>query len=209
MGFMDKFKKKEAGESAGSEQPKKPRYEDLTPEQRLELAAKPGKDAMIMHKYYGGKIETVPKACIRNFDDFSIWYSPGVAEPCKDIEKNQCVIVRRDNREKLFVSLDELDTAVADALQAVHDNMYRKALENMKAKTHTALNFDEFVETAKERPGFIKAMWCGDVECEDKIKDVTGGVKSRCIPFEEEHLSDVCVCCGKPAKHQVFWGKQY
>ena len=88
MGFMDKFKKKEAGESAGSEQPKKPRYEDLTPEQRLELAAKPGKDAMIMHKYYGGKIETVPKACIRNFDDFSIWYSPGVAEPCKDIEKN-------------------------------------------------------------------------------------------------------------------------
>ena len=127
----------------------------------------------------------------------------------KDIEKNQCVIVRRDNREKLFVSLDELDTAVADALQAVHDNMYRKALENMKAKTHTALNFDEFVETAKERPGFIKAMWCGDVECEDKIKDVTGGVKSRCIPFEEEHLSDVCVCCGKPAKHQVFWGKQY
>lgn len=127
----------------------------------------------------------------------------------KDIEKNQCVVVRRDDRSKQFVSLDDLEQTIADTLQAVHDAMYQKALENMKEKTHTATTFDEFVETAKERPGFIKAMWCGDVECEDKIKDVTNGVKSRCIPFEEEHISDVCVCCGKPAKHQVFWGKQY
>ena len=87
--------------------------------------------------------------------------------------------------------------------------MYEKALQNMKEKTFVAATFDEFVDTAKNKPGFIKAMWCGDVACEDKIKDVTNGVKSRCIPFEEEHLSDVCVCCGKPAKHQVFWGKQY
>lgn len=127
----------------------------------------------------------------------------------KDIEKNQCVIVRRDNREKQFVSLDNLEEAVKTALQEVHDGMYQKALENMQEKTHVATTFEEFCDTAKNKPGFIKAMWCGDVECEDKIKDVTGGVKSRCIPFEEEHLSDVCVCCGKPAKHQVFWGKQY
>ena len=127
----------------------------------------------------------------------------------KDIEKNQCVIVRRDNREKQFVSLDNIEQAVSDALEQVHQAMYDKALENMKEKTFVATTFDEFVDTAKNKPGFIKAMWCGDVECEDKIKDVTGGVKSRCIPFEEEQLSDVCVCCGKPAKHQVFWGKQY
>lgn len=127
----------------------------------------------------------------------------------KDIEKNQCVIVRRDNREKQFVSLDNIEEAVRNALCEVHEGMYQKALENMKEKTHVALTFDEFVDTAKNKPGFIKAMWCGDVECEDKIKDVTGGVKSRCIPFKEEVLSDVCVCCGKPAKHQVFWGKQY
>lgn len=127
----------------------------------------------------------------------------------KDIEKNQCVIVRRDDRSKHFVSLDNLEQAVADALDQVHNNMYTKALENMEQKTHTAVTFDEFVTIAKEKQGFIKAMWCGDVECEDKIKDVTGGVKSRCIPFEEEHISDVCVCCGRPAKHQVFWGKQY
>ncbi len=127
----------------------------------------------------------------------------------KDIEKNQCVIVRRDNREKQFVSLDNIEQAVAQALEQVHQAMYDKALANMQEKTFTATTFDEFVDTAKNKPGFIKAMWCGDVECEDKIKEVTGGVKSRCIPFEEEHISDVCVCCGRPAKHQVFWGKQY
>ncbi len=127
----------------------------------------------------------------------------------KDIEKNQCVIVRRDTREKIFVSLDNLETEVANALQAVHDGMYQRALENMKEKTFVATDFDEFVRIADETPGFIKAMWCGDKECEEKIKDVTGGVKSRCIPFEEEHLSDKCVCCGKEAKHMVYWGKQY
>lgn len=127
----------------------------------------------------------------------------------KDIEKNQCVIVRRDTREKQFVCLDNLETAISETLQSIHNAMYDKALKNMKEKTYTATTFEEFCDTAKNKPGFIKAMWCGNAECEDKIKDVTGGVKSRCIPFKEEKISDVCVCCGKPAKHQVFWGKQY
>ena len=127
----------------------------------------------------------------------------------KDIENNQCVLVRRDTREKLFVSLDNIEQEIADLLVKIHDDMYNRALENMKEKTHVAHNFDEFVDIAKNKPGFIKAMWCGDVECEDKIKDVTGGVKSRCIPFEEEQLDTVCACCGKPAKHMVYWGKQY
>ncbi len=126
-----------------------------------------------------------------------------------DIEKNQCVLVRRDNREKQIAALDDIEQAVEQTLQAVHDGMYEKALANMREKTYTATDFDEFVSTAKDRPGFIKAMWCGDTACEDKIKDITGGVKSRCIPFEEEHISDKCVCCGRPAKHQVYWGKQY
>ena len=127
----------------------------------------------------------------------------------KDIEKNQCVIVRRDTREKIFVSLDNLEVEVEKALQAVHDGMYERALKNMQEKTFVATTFEEFVKTAEETPGFIKAMWCGDKECEEKLKEVTGGVKSRCIPFEEEHLSDKCVCCGKEAKHMVYWGKQY
>ena len=127
----------------------------------------------------------------------------------KDIENGQCVLVRRDNREKQFLSLDNLEEAVETSLTALHDAMYQRALENLHDKTFTATTYEEFLDTAENHPGFIKAMWCGDSACEDKIKEDTGGVKSRCIPFEEEHLSDVCVCCGKPAKHMVYWGKQY
>ena len=127
----------------------------------------------------------------------------------KDIEKEQCVLVRRDNREKVFTPLADLEQSVESTLQAVHDGLYQKALENLKEKTHTALTYEEFLNYSKNEGGFIKAMWCGDSACEEKIKDETGGVKSRCIPFKEEHLADTCVCCGRPAKHMVYWGKQY
>jgi prolyl-tRNA synthetase len=127
----------------------------------------------------------------------------------KDIEKNQCVLVRRDNREKTFVSLDNLEETIDTMLKDLHDALYQRALDNLHSKTFTAHNFEEFLDIAQNKPGFIKAMWCGDSACEEKIKEATGGVKSRCIPFEEEHLSDVCACCGKPAKHMVYWGRQY
>jgi len=127
----------------------------------------------------------------------------------KDIEKNQCVLVRRDNREKLFVSLDNLEAEIHKALAAVHGALHEHAAKNLIEKTFEARSYDEFLDTAEHKPGFIKAMWCGDSSCEDRLKDVTGGVKSRCIPFEEEHLADTCVCCGKSAKHMLYWGKQY
>ncbi len=127
----------------------------------------------------------------------------------KDIEQGQCVLVRRDNREKIFVSLDSLEDTIEDLLSSLHQDMYQRALLNRDSKTFTARNYEEFLDIAKNKPGFIKAMWCGDSACEDKIKEDTGGVKSRCIPFEEEHLSDVCACCGKPARHMVYWGRQY
>ncbi len=126
----------------------------------------------------------------------------------KDIEAGQCVLVRRDNGEKQIVALSELEAAIPAALQAVHDGLYERALKNRENRTYTAKNYDEFKEISAEHNGFIKAMWCGDAECENKIKEDTG-VKSRCIPFEKEQISDVCVCCGKPAKKMVFWGKQY
>lgn len=127
----------------------------------------------------------------------------------KDMEQNQCVLVRRDNGEKYTVSLDGLEETIEKFLGDVHDNMYQKALKNLEEKTYTATNLNEFLTIAKEKPGFIKAMWCGDEACEDKLKELTGGVKSRCIPFVEDHVGDVCVCCGKPAKHMVYWGRQY
>ena len=127
----------------------------------------------------------------------------------RDIENNSCVLVSRVTREKKFVSLDNLEEEVKIALEEVYNQILNRAKENLVEKTSVATNLDEFVDIAENRPGFIKAMWCGDSECEDKLKDITGGVKSRCIPFNEEKLSDVCVCCGKPAKHMVVWGKQY
>lgn len=127
----------------------------------------------------------------------------------KDIEKGQCVIVRRDNREKIVVALENLEETIAKTLQDIHDAMYDRALQNLKEKTFVATTHEEFLDIAKNKPGFIKAMWCGETSCEEKLKEETGGVKSRCIPFVEEHLADTCVCCGKPAKHMVYWGKQY
>lgn len=126
----------------------------------------------------------------------------------KDMEQNQCVLVRRDNREKTVVSLDELEEKIPQLLKAVHDGMYQQALENQLEKTYQALTLDELVDLAEHKPGYIKAMWCGDRACEEKLKEVAG-VSSRCMPFEQEHLSDTCVCCGKPAKALVYWGKAY
>ncbi len=131
----------------------------------------------------------------------------------KDIENGQCVAVTRHNREKTFIALDEgLDgftEAVKERLQAVHDGLYERALENRKNRTYSCTTPDEIIKALQENgDGFVKAMWCGDEACEDKIKELTG-VGSRCIPDEQENISDVCVCCGKPAKHMVLWGKAY
>ncbi len=127
----------------------------------------------------------------------------------RDIEQNQCVLVRRDNREKIVVSLDELETKVPELLAAVHEGLYQKALDNRERRTYACKSMDEINATLAEKgDGFVKAMWCGDEECEDKVKELTG-VGSRCIPLEQEEVSDTCVCCGKPAKHMVIWGKAY
>lgn len=127
----------------------------------------------------------------------------------KDIENNSCVLVSRVTREKKFVSLDNVAEEVEAMLSQVHSELEARVIKNLEEKTYTATDFEQFLDIAEHKPGYIKAMWCGDVECEDKIKDATGGVKSRCIPFNEEKLSDVCVCCGKPARHMVVWGRQY
>ena len=127
----------------------------------------------------------------------------------KDIEKNQCVLVRRDNREKTFVSLDDLEGEIARLLDAVGQGLYDKAAANIEARTYRCRTMDEIkAQLAEHGDGFVKAMWCGDEACEDKVKEETG-VGSRCIPFAQENLGDVCVCCGRPAKHMVLWGNAY
>ena len=126
----------------------------------------------------------------------------------RDIENNQCVLVRRDNGEKLTVSLDELEAKVAELLETIQKDMLETARAHRDSHTFEAKNWDEFVDTINNRPGFIKAMWCGETECEENIKAQTGA-STRCMPFEQEQLSDVCVCCGKPAKKMVYFGRAY
>ena len=127
----------------------------------------------------------------------------------KDIEQNQVVVVRRDTREKIVVSLDEIETKLGEILETIQKDMYDRAKAFLDSHIDFAETMDEMNEKFNTKRGFVKAMWCGDEACEDEIKAQTGGVTSRCIPMEEEHLSDVCVCCGKPAKHMVYWGRAY
>ncbi len=127
----------------------------------------------------------------------------------KDIEAGQCVLVRRDNREKVVVKLEDLETVVPQMLTDVHNALYNKALENRERRTFSCTTMEEITAKLQENgDGFVKAMWCGEEECEDRVKEVTG-VGSRCIPFTQDNFSDRCVCCGKPAKHMVLWGKAY
>ena len=126
----------------------------------------------------------------------------------KDIEAGQAVLVRRDTGEKTVVALDEIDTKVGELLDSIQNDMLERAKKHLESHTYEARTYEEFKDIIANKPGFVKAMWCGDLECELKIKEDTTAT-SRCMPFKQEHLSDTCVCCGKPAKKMVYWGKAY
>lgn len=132
----------------------------------------------------------------------------------KDIEQGQCIVATRYNGEKQPVALDEAYGTLVQTVQQLLDKtipegMFAKALENRTNRTYDCTSLEEITRTLEEKgDGFIMAMWCGDEACEDKVKEVTG-VGSRCIPMEQRHIADTCVCCGKPAKHMVCWGKAY
>lgn len=126
----------------------------------------------------------------------------------KDLEAGQCVLVRRDTREKISCPIDELADKVKEVLEQEQNDMLARAKEFLDTHFSDATNYEEFCKAVEEKPGFIRAMWCGDVACEEKIKEDTTAT-SRCMPFEQEQISDVCVCCGKPAKKLVYWGKAY
>ena len=126
----------------------------------------------------------------------------------KDIEANQAVIARRDTGEKIKVALDELESKVGELLATMQKEMLERARAHRDAHTYVATNLDEMMDIAANKPGFIKAMWCGERECEDALKE-QAGVSSRCMPFAQEEVAKTCVCCGKPAKTMVYWGKAY
>ena len=126
----------------------------------------------------------------------------------RDIEANQAIVVRRDTREKITVSLDTLAEKITEILDTMQKEMLERARAHRDAHTYDAHNYEEFKDIVANKPGFIRGMWCGEQACEDKIKEETTAT-SRCMPFTQEKISDVCVCCGKPAKKLVYWGKAY
>lgn len=126
----------------------------------------------------------------------------------KDLENNQAVLVRRDTGEKETVELKKLDERLESLLEEIQKNMYNECLKRREEKTSVAYTLEEMIEIMEKNQGFIKTMWCGNVECEDRIKEVTGA-HSRCMPFVQEKLADVCPVCGKKATKMVVWGRQY
>ena len=126
----------------------------------------------------------------------------------RDIENGECVLVRRDTSEKITVKLDEINMKLEELLELIHTNMYDECKRRLEEKTSVAYTLEEFEKSINENQGFIKTMWCGNTECENRIKELTAA-KSRCMPFEQEKISDVCVCCGKKAEKMVVWGRQY
>ena len=126
----------------------------------------------------------------------------------KDIEAGKAILKRRDNGEKLEVAIEELAAKIPELLDTIQADMLIRARERRDANTFTAKSKEEFEQIFSEKTGFVKAMWCGDRACEDEIKEKMA-VTSRCMPFEQEQIADTCVCCGKPARHMVYWGKAY
>ena len=126
----------------------------------------------------------------------------------RDIENGEAVLVRRDTLEKETVKLTELNDRIEKLLDEIQINMYNQCKARQEDRTTVAHSLDEMLKQITEKQGFIKTMWCGDVACEDKIKEVTGA-HSRCMPYEQEHLDDVCPVCGKKATKMVIWGRQY
>lgn len=126
----------------------------------------------------------------------------------RDIAAGHCVAVRRDTREKLTLSMDNIEDSLADLLDQIHDSMYAKAEESLRSRIYTAENWDELRHLLVEKPGFVKAAWCGDPACEEKIKDELQAT-SRCIADEPVKEGSRCVCCGREASKVVYWGKAY
>ena len=126
----------------------------------------------------------------------------------KDIEKGQAVIVRRDTREKIITPLEELEESLARVHDQMQKDMYDRAKVHLENNTHIAHDWEEFNQILDEKQGFIRAMWCGETECEEAIKEKNGAT-TRCIPFVQARHADTCVHCGKPAKYEVYFGKAY
>ena len=127
----------------------------------------------------------------------------------RDLDAGFITLARRDTRERIQIDKNvDIKEAVVNLLNQIQTNLFETAKARADQKTYNAFTLDEVAEIMNNRPGFVKAMWCGDTECELKMKEIRG-TKSRCILEGHQHIGDKCVVCGKKAKHLVVWGIQY
>ena len=126
----------------------------------------------------------------------------------RDLVNNEVTLVRRDTSEKINVKVDEVNAKVKELLNDIQNSLYNKALENQKNKTFYAKTLKDVEDIMNKQPGFVHAHWCGNTECELKMKEIKG-TKSRCILESKDYENEKCVVCGKDAKHEVVWGIQY
>ncbi len=126
----------------------------------------------------------------------------------RDIKNNQCVLVKRYNREKTVISLDDLTDSIPVILEEIHQAMYENALKNVQENTRITHSYEEFKKIISEKQGYVKMMWCGNQACEEKVKEDTAAT-ARCMPLEKETIGDICPICGEKAKHLVYWAKAY
>jgi len=126
----------------------------------------------------------------------------------KDIEKKQVVLVRRDTNEKEFVKLSQLDKKIKDTLEDIQNSLFNKAKKFLNSNVVEANNWNDFLKYIKSRK-LIKASFCGNVKCEDEIKDKTDGATSRLIPFQQPKKIGKCIHCNKDGKFLVIFGKAY
>jgi prolyl-tRNA synthetase len=126
----------------------------------------------------------------------------------QDIENSQCVAARRDNGEKVTVPLAQLEERVEELLDDIQKSLYTRAKLNLTRNTRNAATLDEVKTILDEHGGFVNTMWCGSSECELKMREAAG-VTSRCIPFEQERVGDVCPICETASDTMVVWGVAY
>ena len=126
----------------------------------------------------------------------------------RDLDNGEVVVVRRDTLQKEVVKLNDVINVVTQKLDKMQEDMFNKALNNLKNKTYDANNLEEVKDIMENNPGFVNAYWCGNEECELKMKEIRG-TKSRCIIESKDYEDEKCVVCGKKAKHKVVWGIQY
>ena len=127
----------------------------------------------------------------------------------RDLDNNKITFVRRDTSVKYTEALDiDIPTYVKNLLETIQHDMYERALKRRDELTFTAKNLEDVENIMNKQPGFIKADWCGSLECEMKMKEIKG-TKSRCIVENAKPLTGKCVVCGNDAKHLVIWGQQY